>query len=122
MFLGAAIGTSPAYTTATRDRNVDKSAFSSEYSSQKERLNSMIQTNMMMDNHLVHCFIDDSRLNGKVSFLFLRTDVGEGGLLRAGMMFEVLFLHFPCQVVSKRSIKNQNEGKRRRIVGKYRCL
>ena len=85
---------SPAYTTATRERNVDNSAFSSEYSSQNERLNNTIHTTITTDAHLVEDATDDSpRRYDMVSYLLLRTEVGDGGLLRIGMVLDRLFFH-----------------------------
>ena len=67
--------------------------------------------NTTMDAHLVQCATDDSLLNDMVSYLFLRTDVGEGGLLRTGMTFGAFFCTVPCQAVSEWSHKQSNEGK-----------
>ena len=47
-----------------------------------------------MDAHFVQYATDVSRRYDMVSFRFLRKVVGEGGLLRIGMLLDALFFYF----------------------------
>ena len=64
-----------------------------------------------MDAHLVQYATDVSRLYDMVSFLFLRTEVGEGGLFRIGMLLAALFFNFGFSCSVGMACTTRKQGK-----------